>query len=91
LSVCPFSFGHCLVCLSFLFQPLSCLFVLSLSAIVLYVCPFSFSHCLVCLSFLFQPLSCLFFLDWWLLIYLDIRKLFFYDTMLTITIHAFNQ
>jgi hypothetical protein len=29
-----------------LFRPLSCLFVLSLSAIVLYVCPFSFSHCL---------------------------------------------
>jgi hypothetical protein len=27
----------------------------------------------------------------WLLIYLDIRKLFFYDNMLTITIHAFNQ
>jgi ABC-type transport system involved in cytochrome bd biosynthesis fused ATPase/permease subunit len=41
LSVRPSSFGHCVVCLSFFFWPLCCLFVLLLLAIVLSVCPSS--------------------------------------------------
>jgi hypothetical protein len=61
LSVRLISFGHCIVCSSYILWPLYRLFVVYSLAIVSSVRLISFGHCIVCSSYILWPLYRLFF------------------------------